>query len=161
MVQLGPYRLRHEYGLEQHRQDRHVPDQYEVVERAGICDDDPHASEAEPSQIGALALEVGDAVGLVDRPRLEEGVERGMRGKTQHAAQLGMGQPPGAVLLGGERFQRAALDIRATGPQALGEVVGDGHGQVHRLSLTHRPHSGNYTADKGHYHIYGPLVPAV
>ena len=71
MAQLVADGLRRQHLFEQLGQNAARADQHQVVERPGIGDDEPHgASEAEAFQVAALALQIFDAVGLVNLVRL-------------------------------------------------------------------------------------------
>lgn len=77
MAQLGVDRLRYEYLSEQLWKYFVLADQHQVVERAGIGDDEPHAaSEAGFFQVFSVAFQVVQAVRLEHIMRLQKPIER-------------------------------------------------------------------------------------
>lgn len=72
------------------------------MERAGIGDDDTHASETKPQQLPPLLVKIGQGVFFIQPPSLEEAVELGVGRQAEYAPQVGMSKPASTVLLGRE-----------------------------------------------------------
>src|SRR5579859_2785389 len=76
------------------------PDQHQIVDRAGVGDDNPHAaSEAQSFQVPLLTIEIGEDGGLEQFMGLQKSVETHTRINTDQVAQLRLGEPPSAISL--------------------------------------------------------------
>ena len=127
--------------------DKHVPkqpwkqfdgiDQNQIVQWAGIRDDDPHApSEPDVLQIPQVSLKFGHRHRLRDAMGRQERVRCGTGPEPQQAAQLGPGQAARSIFRTGQRFQCASRQIGAIGAHPFGDLVGDVEDQIHGCSLS-------------------------
>jgi hypothetical protein len=96
------------------------------------------ASKTEPVQRLQLAVQFLQRDAVVNVVRLEEAVDFVAGLESEQKPQVRPGQTPGAIFLGGQRFERAARKVGAIGGKAGGDVVREGDGQVHGSSLTGR-----------------------
>jgi len=102
-----------------------------------------------------VAIQILLGVILEDGASLEEGIEFGVRGEAEEAAQFWVAQPAGAVLFRRERLERPARHV-ASLTQPGGQLVGNGERHIQAQCLSRVP-AGR--GEKGHYHIYEPARP--
>lgn len=135
--QLVAHDCRNVHSFEKLREQIDVIDQNQIVQGRGVGDDDEHeASESKTLKVSNIALDILDRDRIIDLVGLEEPIHiQALR--TEHAAQLGLGEAAGAVGFQSEAFERQALDVAARA-QAGGDVVWNGENEVHS-SLYHTP----------------------
>ena len=68
--------------------------------------------------------------------RLEEAIDFVAGLEAKQLPQVRPGQTPGAISLGGQRFERLPCEVGAIGGETGGNVVRKGDGYVHHRSLT-------------------------
>jgi hypothetical protein len=69
---------------------------------------------------------------------LEEAIDFVAGLEAKQLPQVRPGQTPGAISLGGQRFERLPCEVGAIGGETGGDLVREGDGQVHDHSLTER-----------------------
>lgn len=75
MTQFGANRFRHQHGLKELRKEFDRTDEYQVIERPGVGDDDPNTASAESIEGLPLTLKICEAIGLEDLMRLQEPIK--------------------------------------------------------------------------------------
>jgi hypothetical protein len=139
MAELVINRSRHQDLLEQFRQYLDRVNQYKIIDRPGIGDDEPHGlSESEPFQVSPLAREVVEAVRLEHIMGLEEAIEGVAGTKAKDAAQLWLGKLTAPVFFERERFERPAREVAAGSLKAFCHIVWNLNCYLHAVTLAGR-----------------------
>lgn len=125
---------------EQRRQDMRLLDEDQVVEGAGVGDDDAQSgSEAKPGKVVPVLVEVVDVIVQEDATRLEESVESHPAVEAEKLTQFGIGQPVGPIFLDGKGFEGPPREVATLGAQAQGKAIRNRHSDVHTIHITPRP----------------------
>jgi len=133
--QFVPHDLRHEYLLKEGRQNCDLFNQYEVIQRTGVGDNEPHwSSEAKTPKVIPVVLEVIERIRHVDIMGLEEHIQRLSRREPKQPTQFRPRETPQPELLDCERLQHSAWQI-ARSPKAGREIVRNANGHVHARIL--------------------------
>ncbi|SPF49044.1 hypothetical protein SBA4_4000004 [Candidatus Sulfopaludibacter sp. SbA4] len=106
----------------------------QVIDRAGIGDDQPHGLKPDLFESLPFLLEIFESVLLVDAMGLKEAVQLDA-GKAEHLTQLYFGDASSPERFEGYAFQRHAREVAATFGQVGGDSVGDLNGHVHEFTL--------------------------
>jgi hypothetical protein len=93
------------------------------------------ASEAETTQTDSLALQIFNRILDPDVMCVEETVNLIAGLKAEQSSEIRFGEMAVLVLFRNQRFQSATRQVPAHRTEALGDVVGDLHGQLHILTL--------------------------
>lgn len=112
-----------------------MADQDEVVDGAGIRDDNRHgSSEPQRLEVAKILVQILDAHLIPDAMRLEKTVDLKAALEAQQATQLRLAEPSRLILFNPETFQRPPRQIRAAySRKPLREIIGDFEIYVHWL----------------------------
>ena len=130
MSQFIPDDGREDHFIKQRGENVDVPYQDQIVDRAGVGDNQPHRLESQTPEIlhitpHVLNVDIGpDMMGLQKVVEFITGLE------TQQTAQLCLRYAFRPVFINAEGFQNPARQV-APGSEATSDFVGNVHGQIH------------------------------
>ena len=107
-----------------------MSDQDQVVDRAGVGDDQLHRLEPQTLQVLKFASEFLDRVVYPHAMGLEEPVELITGCNTRKAAESGLSDVPGLIFLQTECLQCPARQVAAGGAELAGKIVRNFNRQV-------------------------------
>src|SRR5690349_12239362 len=109
MFQFLPYGGGQDHPLKQRRQDLHMPDEHEIVDRACISNDEAgHPSKSQTLKRGNIPAQVVDRVLHPHAMSLQKSIEFITGIDTEQATKLRLADSPCFVFLQGERLKDPA-----------------------------------------------------
>ena len=131
MPQFVPDDLWHEHLLEQDRQDSDLLNQYKVIQRTGVGDNEPHwSSEPKTSKVTPVAIQIVERIRGIEVMGLQECIQRLSCPESEQTTQFRLRETPQPELLDRERLQHAARQVDCI-PKAAREIIGNMNGYVH------------------------------
>jgi hypothetical protein len=108
-----------------------VSDQEQMIDRAGIGDDELRPSESQLFKAIDFAMNIFEGIFDPNIMGLEKPVELVPRTKPEHAAQFVPGEMAALVFLKSKRLQRPPRQVAAGSAQLASEVIGNFYSQIH------------------------------